>query len=391
MTMTEQYPSYEIPPVDPFDQLELVGADGDYSGFSSSESELERQVQRLRVNEAAREQLAREKADKEYVSVFSDYSFDSLLKEPDQAESYTIDKCFLRDCKSIILGNPKAGKTTVSLDIVRSLADGGKFLGKFQARNLTGNAAYINSEVGVNQLKKWVSDTSIQHPEKVKVLMLRGKGLDLASTRAFEDMRKWIEVHEIESLVIDPWQRFFRGADSNFDVDVNRYLEYIDALMDQCAHLTDLFLVAHTPKNSERFKETPSGSGALERWYDSMIVLRSEQQPDGSYKRYMRAAVGRGEEVPDLLDYREVQQNQNGLWLAGKAAVAPVTSRETSVLNYIRDKNGAPCGHKEMATSLGFSGSTIKKITEALASKNEIQNMSPGPNPLWIISTTASL
>lgn len=382
---------YEIPPEDPFLQMELVGAEGDYSGFSSAESELERQVQRLRVNEAAREQLAREKADKEYVDVFSDYSFDNLLKEPDQPEAYTIDKCFLRDCKSIILGNPKAGKTTVSLDIVRSLADGGKFLGKFQARHLSGNAAYINSEVGVNQLKKWVSDTSIQHPEKVKVLMLRGKGLDLASTRAFEDMRKWIEIHEIESLVIDPWQRFFRGSDSNFDVDVNRYLEYIDALMDQCAHLTDLFLVAHTPKNPERFKETPSGSGALERWYDSMIVLRSEQQTDGSYKRYMRAAVGRGEEIPELSDYREVQQTPSGLYLAGKIAAVPITGREVSVLKYIQDKNGTPCSNNEIAKALGFSGSSIKKITESLESQNEIQNMSPGGATSWIVSTTKGL
>ena len=176
-----------------------------FSGAVISEQDLiDRDVQyaadRMRIQQAARELLAREQAGDTVIP--APISLTDLLAMPDEEVLYRVDGLLLRGGRALLTAQFKAGKTTLTGNLVRCLADGGKFLGQFDtapARRVT----LIDTEMTPDTIKRWLRDQRISNTDAVEVLPIRGS----VSSFNIIDPRtraRWVElIRGSDVLILD--------------------------------------------------------------------------------------------------------------------------------------------------------------------------------------------
>jgi replicative DNA helicase len=109
------------------------------------------EVDRMRIRDAAQRQL---KADQRPV-IPKSVLLTELLAEPDEPEPWRIHGLLKAGGRVILAAQRKAGKTTMVTNLVRALADGEQFLGRFdsvQAKHVT----MLDFEMSRQQIKGWL-------------------------------------------------------------------------------------------------------------------------------------------------------------------------------------------------------------------------------------------
>jgi hypothetical protein len=99
-----------------------------------------------------------------------------LLAEPDEPVAYRIDRVWPAGGRVILAAQRKAGKTTCTGNLLRSLADGDPFLGRYAVTPVEagGTVFAIDTEMSRRMLRAWLADQKISHPERIHVEPLRG-------------------------------------------------------------------------------------------------------------------------------------------------------------------------------------------------------------------------
>lgn len=198
------------------------------------------------------------------------------------------------DGGTLLVAQRKAGKTTLCLNLARSLLTGEDFLGRFGVIPLEGTVGYLNYEVGEQQFSHWAQMVGVDQDRLIGV-HLRGQN-PLATESRRLDLAKELREREVETLIVDVLAKAFVGESENDSAQMNRFLALLDSFARSEVGAKDVILVAHAGHEGAHAR----GSSALEGWGDSIITLLNRSDDDINKEVYLRA-IGRDVEQEERL------------------------------------------------------------------------------------------
>lgn len=264
------------------------GAEGDQYGRLVSFK-----VRAMRAERDARAILAREGAPAE---PFDAGTLGTILARPPEPAA-RVQGLVPWQASALIVAQRKTGKTTLMLNLARSLLTGEPFLGSLPVRRLPAGArvAILNFEVSAAQLARWADEVGVP-ADGLFLVNLRGRRnpLDHPDDRA--ELAKLLRAHRVASLIVDPFGRAYSGASQNDAGEVGAWLVNLDRFARAEVGALDLVLTAHAGWNGERTR----GSSALEDWADVIVTMTRDEDTGARFLR----ATGRDVDMDeDRLDF----------------------------------------------------------------------------------------
>jgi hypothetical protein len=273
------------------DDAALVAANAERARLYRLGEEVERQ----RAQRAARRLLDAEDAAASFRAPPWRSTLTDELNIPDEPVAYSVDKVLPTGGNVLLTAQFKAGKTTLVNQLARSLADRSPFLGRFDV-HAGGRIALWNYEVDDRQYRRWLRDVGIRDTDRVTLLNLRGYRVPVTVDYVEDWVVKWLQDHEIETWVVDPFARAFtgNGKSENDNTEVGAFLDTLDVIKNR-AGVSDLILPTHTGRAEfEAGEERARGATRLDDWADVRWFLTK----DDDDVRYFRA-MGRDVDVPE--------------------------------------------------------------------------------------------
>ena len=218
-------------------------------------------------------------------------------------EEWTVAGLLGRGGRTVFSAFRKAGKTTMALNLVRSLSSGEPFLGKFEVAPLPDDDStvlWLNVELTRDQADRWMRRLGghAQWGHRARALHLRGS---LARFNIIEDGGRERLIAEIRRararrIIVDPVGPWVAscGLENSLDTDVSTFLNAFNRIASICG-VEEIIYIHHVGKRVEDGKEGALGSIVWENTADSIWVMGKEQE---SERRWFRAE-GRDVEVPE--------------------------------------------------------------------------------------------
>lgn len=237
---------------------------------------------RIEVREEARRRVASAQIGR-YELPAEDWTFAQDLAEPRPDTKYTVAELHLAGGNTLLTSAFKAGKTTLALNLARSLADDEPFLGKYEV-SLEGRVAILNYELAAHTFREWAADVGIKNTDRLAPPMhLRGSTLPFWLPDVMEETAAWLRREEVGFMIVDPAARAQRGLveSENDNVGLAAFTDALDALKRE-AGVPDLLLSTHMGR--ERFEEGQErarGATRQEDWMDVGWYLTAEGGRDG--------------------------------------------------------------------------------------------------------------
>ena len=200
------------------------------------------------------------------------------------------------DAAALIVAARKTGKTSLVLNLSRSLLTGEDFLGSFGVRPIDGIVAILNYEVSAGMLGRWADDHDIDQDRFYQV-NLRGRRNPLGHPEDRAILAADLRARGVESLICDPFGKAYNGKSQNDPGEVGAWLADLDLFARSEVGAKDVILTAHAGWNGERTR----GSSALEDWADTIVTMTRDAEDESL--RFLRA-MGRDVEVDeDRVDF----------------------------------------------------------------------------------------
>jgi len=270
-----------------------------------------------------------------------------VLARP-QEPPHRVDGLIPSQAGTLVVAQRKTGKTTLELNLARSLLLGEDFLGRFPVRRVTGRVAVLNYEVSAGQLARWADEAGVP-TDRLYLVNLRGRRNPLGNAEDRDQLAEQLRQHEVESLIVDPFGRAFVGKSQNDSGEVGAWLASLDRWARGDCGVQDVILTAHAGWEGERTR----GASALEDWADSIVTLVRDK--DDEQVRYLRAE---GRDVLVEEDRLNFDADSRTLRLAGAG------SRKSAAKTRNVDELVEPVV-KAVAAAPGITGN---KLTQALRS-----------------------
>jgi hypothetical protein len=332
-----------------WERAEATGAEwcGQRDGMDDTDdafaAEVATELRKLRIRETARQQLASEK--NAPTGQFDAGLLDEILARPEEPP-YRIYGLLPADGAMLVVAQRKTGKTTLMLNLARSLITGEPLLGRFTTVPARGRVAILNYEVSGGQLGRWAEQVDVPSG-RLMLVNLRGRRDPLAHRQDRDALAALLRQHEVESLIVDPFGRAYSGDDQNSPGKVGAWLVDLDTFTRSEIGARDLILTAHAGWNGERAR----GASALEDWADSIVTMTMDK--DGK-SRYLRA-IGRDVSVDeDLIQFDPDTKLISLTGFGNRRQATDLAAVETMVVQV--------CDH--LKTNCGASFGDIDKAVE---------------------------
>lgn len=254
-----------------------------------------KEAHRQRVRVAAREIVDAEVHAAGWTAPESFGPLTSELMMPEPLAQWRIKGLLGLGHNALVVAKRKVGKTTLTNELIRCLADGGDFLGRFKVVPPDGTIAVFNYEVEPSQYRRWMREVGITATDRVHVLHLRGKSLPLSNPRVRAWTAAWLRERDVKVWIPDPYSQAYVGSvnNGNDEAEVGKFLNLLDQVKES-AGISELIMPTHSGKGrAEPGEESAIGSQRLEGWPDSMWYLTKDEI---SGDRFLRAE-GRDVEV----------------------------------------------------------------------------------------------
>jgi len=279
------------------------------------EQAVEKEAERMRVRNEARDLVNREMM--LTLPLEPGMSFLELEAATEAEDTFRVAELLPSNGRVLLAAVRKTGKTTLGVNLVRSLVDGAQFLGEYDVVPVVGKAGIVDLEMAPRKLFGWYKDAGIKNLDKIWFMPMRGK----AGTFNILDEGRRLEISEIlrdndvEVLLVDPIRPLTAslGLDENSNADMGRFLDSMDALM-SLGKLREMILVHHAGHEGSR----PRGASTFGDWPDAIWYY--SQDADGT--RFMRAE-GRDVDMPS----RMINYDPNTRRISAGDVAVPIVKR----------------------------------------------------------------
>ena len=256
------------------------------------EEDVSKELTRLRTRDKARRMFdAENRREVEQAEILT---LRQLLARPQPDTEWRIDDWQPAESRVMLAAQYKAGKTTLTGNLARSLVDGDPWLGVHPVAPV-GRVGILDFEMSERQLAAWLKDQAIVNDDRVTVIPMRGKAstFDLLDSAV---LNEWAQrLTGIDYLIIDCLRPILDALGLKESSEAGRFLTPFDELCDK-AGIPDALIVHHMGHNDERSR----GDSRLRDWPDVEWQLVREDKDDPASARYIKA-YGRDVEVAESL------------------------------------------------------------------------------------------
>lgn len=347
------------------------GAPLDDEPWDYDEEQILWQMQRLRITKEARRRVDIE--DLPPIVIPEPKRLDVLLAEPDEPTQWLIQDTMPIDSRVLLSAQGKAGKSHLIHNMIRSLADGDPFLGRFEMNTPITRVALIDNELSENMIRRWLCDQRIRNTPSVLEWTLRGQvgTFDLLNERCRAGWAAKLRDIGCQYLIFDCLRPVLDALGLDENHEAGRFLVAFDALLNE-AGITNAAIVHHMGHGQERAR----GDSRLQDWPDAIWRLVREGD-DLNGPRYF-SAYGRDVNVPEgrmTLDPATRRFTYNRISRADSKVEAAYSS-------LIRLLAASPMNKSDIESELGPSGDghTRASIRDAMkeAVKKKIVTVDTG-------------
>lgn len=271
------------------------------AGPLSYDEELAREAQRLQVKkDLALRQAMEEVEDIVLPSMNARLQLQQTFEPP----LWRIENLHLVGSNTTITASYKTGKSTLMLNLLRSLCDGVPFLDQ-QVNPPERNIAYWNLELDENLWLEDLTKIDIRNLDRLYPLHLRGVKLPLYHPEIEKKVVAWLRDNDIEVLIIDPGARLLPGwPGSNNPENDNGTIGEVVQKLDEvklAGGVRDLFLPLHTGRGSNSGDALHArGATKWDDWTDHLFQMwKKKVEGEGEIRHFK--AYGRKVDFPEKL------------------------------------------------------------------------------------------
>jgi hypothetical protein len=277
----------------------------------------------------------------------------------------------------------KAGKTTLVNNLVRSLADGPRWLGVAEVQPVTGTVTVLDFEMGATQLKRWHRDQQTAHTERVIVLPLKGQAatFDLLDPETRTRWAAWLRAASTEYLMVDCLRPVLDALGLDEHHDAGRFLVAFDALLAE-AGIPDALIIHHMGHIGERAR----GDSRLRDWPD--VEWRLVRQDDNPASPRFLTAYGRDVDVPETALTYDPTTRRLSVGLGGSRKDAKAAAALVDVLDVLSEAGVSQSG-RAIKEALANSDHSRHTLDDALRFGTQTGQLSrkSGPKRAWLYSS----
>lgn len=333
-------------------------------GFTGDfESDVAHQMYMMQVRDEAKIRIAQEQAlVKEFPYPLKQWSLADELALPPREHVWRVQDLQRVHGNVVLIAGYKLGKTTLIMNLVRSLVDGTPFLDLFPVDRFEGNVAVFNYELDPEQWVDWARDMKIEYPEKIKPFHLRGLGtLQFWLPSVQDRLVDWMIENEIRYWVLDPtaqaWDTLLESEGDN--IRAAQFTRAIDTVK-QRAGIDEANLTHHTSRTNQ---EAGRGPSALEGWYDAGWFLT------GKRDALQFHAIGRDVDIsPTNIAFHE--DKARSFLLDTRAEKEEVREKKEAkrvaleILRELGPLSQSAMGKEMKARDVGVSNNKLKSLLE---------------------------
>ena len=344
------------------------------------EEDVSKELTRLRTRDKARRIFnAENRPEVEQAEILT---LRQLLARPQPDTEWRIDDWQPAGSRVMLAAQYKAGKTTLTGNLARSLVDGDPWLGVHPVAPV-GRVGILDFEMSERQITAWLKDQAIEHDDRVTVIPMRGKAstFDLLDERTLDE---WAErLANINYLILDCLRPILDALGLKESSEAGRFLTPFDELCDK-AGIPDARIVHHLGHHDERSR----GDSRLRDWPDVEWQLVRENKDDPASARYIKA-YGRDVEVAESLLLYDAESRH--LTLTGctrKDTKARAAIPDIINLVETADSSLSQRGILEALSETAHSRESLKRALRLLRADGTL-NMVKGPRNAWLFTLTA--
>lgn len=355
-----------------WDELNAVLAEqGELSPEELAAAQRESRIEAEEKRQEARREAIRRLDAKEQGESTSDVRVASLSDElsvEDTQEDWFIHSLLPDGGRSILGGFRKTGKSTVMLNLLKSLAQGTLFMGLFSVRQATATerVVYLNLELTDKMCRRWLKKMSFDsaYTDRISIVHARGatRRFNVITPEGrtyFTDLLKSLSCRV---LVVDPVAPLMAasGLNSMYDNEVSMFFMRMDEIA-ASAGVTEIIYVAHVGKGAEPGMETVKGST---RWEDAVdaIWTTGRATTDKHAKRWFSAEVRGGEgaeiEESEIVFDSATLEVSIATTFGKHRHVTALDDLKKKVLEYVSDHPGVKKG--DLMSGSAITGKNIK-------------------------------
>ncbi len=191
--------------------------------------------------------------------------------------------------KMEIFGSAKAGKSTLAIQMARSIAHAEPFL---DMETKTGRVLYLQLELGVEVLQHRLLKTGQNYDN---VFFGTTFSMQLDKQTGQDMLKRALEAVTPSVLIIDPWYKII-GGDENEAKDALVITNFLDQMIEAYEDFGLSVVIMHHP--GKDISKGGRGSSILEDWVDSYIELRRTSPPNENLRARLSPKLLRHAQVP---------------------------------------------------------------------------------------------
>lgn len=315
------------------------------------------ETERLRVNQAARAQVAMEGWTPPTV-------YESVAKQlarPIPPVRYVVDQLAPVGSNIALLAQWKAGKTTLALNLFADASAGRPFLGKYQITLRKGTGVtYTNFEVGEGQILRWTQDMEPGETQRLYMDHWQGERLPLPSDHVEAWMIALLKKRRSSVWIIDTFGSAYEGEE-NDNTQVTAWTKAIDRIK-KAAKLDLVVIVIHTGTGSgtrnrgaTKLMDWPTGFWSWHHGGDNQDL------PPDNY-RYIRAFGRDIDTGPEItVDYDVATKRYfiaEGSPSRQQADIAKKASEAYEIVKRFTQREGNPCNSGQFFGEVGIKSTS---------------------------------
>lgn len=260
-------------------------------GKTFLDQDVEREYTRMKARKEAARMIAEEVLNAEPTDWSNAKSGEDELKIPLEPVQFLIDDWFAYGTFTLMVADPKAGKTRLTLNLMQALTEKQPFLGKYDTSMADDSRVlYLNYDMPENLFRTYLKDYNWQASDRFVVQHLLAGQFPFWESIHFDKFVDFALGLNVQTLIIDTFAVASQGfvTDENSNTEVSAFCAEVKKLK-AAASIPNVLMLHHRGRSKD---EHGRGASAFDAAVDALWFLRMTDREDFESPRSLRA-IGR--------------------------------------------------------------------------------------------------